>query len=150
MSEFGIKVARRGQDNNQAGPKDTQLDTRLLSLPILKKVKVQMVAAANVVFNTQTASAVDPSNPPTVRVEHPFDYSPLFRAWIEDVDPTTGAKTGNKVSVPCVQGGFLFYGWSDTDYVYLRVSSTTPGLTPTVQLTYDGFLYIFDTDPDDE
>lgn len=140
MSQLeGIRVARRGKSNVNARKADQVMDTRLLTLPIAKRIKGNLSLDAGTLYGF-TGIAF-----PIVSLPHGMKYTPLFRAWVESVNRTTGGKTGKKLSVPVIDDGIVYWLTADGTNIYLNVSITGASYTPATRLSYDFYIYIFDS-----
>lgn len=137
---LGAKIARKNKSNIGSKPSDINLDTRFITLPIHKQAKFSFTAPAGVDINVTT---------PNVAVEHSLSTAPLFRAWIETVDTTTGEKTGRKISLPAIKDTIVFSVKSDGRRAVVSAVSTAATYLPSVSLKWDGYIYIFGSKYDD-
>lgn len=131
---LGAKIARKNKSNIGSKPSDINLDTRFITLPIHKQSKFSLTAPAGVDINITA---------PTAAVEHSLSTPPLFRAWIETVDTTTGEKTSRKIALPAIKDTIVFSAKSDGQKVTVSAASTAATYLPAVNLKWDGYIYIF-------
>lgn len=130
---IGIRIVPKGQDTNNAKPKDRILDTGLETLPIHYQGRWDATVLGPQSFIDQQ-----------VLIPHSLGYPPIFRAWVNESFSDAGGGGAVLYKMPRLTlNGFVYSASSNNQFVTISIGFAAPNYTGD-SFDVSGYIFIFD------